>query len=251
MMPDFQYFPLFGWEQFSRMENPRKAGKFCADISFWDDFNDPRGPHGEYRHEANDIMANEGTFFVAPTGGVLWANVALGDKPNAWTEWEDGGWHAYLWGDDSVVYYGAHLLDAPFYAPGTRVKAGSIIGQVGRSGNAAGGCPHLHFAMRVGLKSGVQGKAIDPHPYLVDAFANINDLRALYGLAPVGNPKEIVSRHPPLPAWAPGREIALPRRVDEPEQGRSIVGMAVGIAAMLAAAGGVGYEIWKGKGAGR
>lgn len=243
MTPTFQFFPLFGWEQFAQIDNPRKPGKVCADISFWDDFNDPRG---EFKHGANDLVTNLGTFFVAPTSGVLWPNVALGDKPNTWTEWEDGGWHLYLWGDDSVVYYGAHLLASPYYQPGTRVKAGQIIGQAGASGNAAGGCPHLHFAMRWGLKSGIQGKAIDPHPYLVDSFGRINELRALYGLAPVSDAKEIVSRHPPVPALWPGREIALPRRVDEPATGRSIVGVTLGVAAMIAAGVGVGYEVYKG-----
>jgi murein DD-endopeptidase MepM/ murein hydrolase activator NlpD len=60
---------------------------------------------------------------------------------------------------DGLVTRYAHLSA---FAPGLRVgyeaETGGLIGEIGTSGNAHG--PHLHFEVRV------DGKAVDPKPYL-------------------------------------------------------------------------------------
>ena len=51
-------------------------------------------------------------------------------------------------GDDEVRYYGSHLSEvAPGIRPGRRVEAGQLLGLTGKSGNAAGTAPHLHFGV--------------------------------------------------------------------------------------------------------
>jgi murein DD-endopeptidase MepM/ murein hydrolase activator NlpD len=62
-----------------------------------------------------------------------------------------GGW---------VIY--AHL-DKVRAKPGTFVKAGTIVGESGNSGNSSG--PHLHFEMRDNIRWSA-GKDIDPKAIL-------------------------------------------------------------------------------------
>ena len=58
-----------------------------------------------------------------------------------------GGMFVSILGLDGVRYYGAHLSAImPFVAPGAVVKAGTVIGRIGHTGNANNIC-HLHFAI--------------------------------------------------------------------------------------------------------
>lgn len=58
-----------------------------------------------------------------------------------------------------VVTRYAHLSGfAPGLRPGSRVAAGQVIGQVGRTGRAT--TAHIHFEVRI------QGRPVDPKPYL-------------------------------------------------------------------------------------
>jgi murein DD-endopeptidase MepM/ murein hydrolase activator NlpD len=60
---------------------------------------------------------------------------------------------------DGVITRYAHMLAfAPGIARGAPVSAGSIIGQIGTTGNAHGA--HVHFEVRI------DGHPIDPKPYL-------------------------------------------------------------------------------------
>ena len=68
-----------------------------------------------------------------------------------------GGVQVYVYGDDGVTYYYAHLSKyAPGLSNGERVSRGQHIGYNGTSGNAA--TPHLHLGMIVG------GTYVNPYP---------------------------------------------------------------------------------------
>jgi murein DD-endopeptidase MepM/ murein hydrolase activator NlpD len=100
-----------------------------------------------------------GVDFAVPTGTPVLA-VADGKIENAnWgksygkqvVQKVAGGW---------VIY--AHL-NAVRCKPGQVVKAGSIIGEVGSTGNSSG--PHLHFEMRDNIRWSA-GKDLDPKDIL-------------------------------------------------------------------------------------
>jgi peptidoglycan LD-endopeptidase LytH len=102
--------------------------------AFSNDYGAPRG--GGRSHQGNDILAARGTPVVANVGGVVThRNGAVSGKAY------------YLAGDDGNRYFGAHLDS--FGASG-RVSAGTQIGTVGNTGDAAGGPPHLHFEIHPG-----------------------------------------------------------------------------------------------------
>jgi murein DD-endopeptidase MepM/ murein hydrolase activator NlpD len=59
-----------------------------------------------------------------------------------------GGLSVAIVGDDGVRYYGSHLSAiASGIAPGVRVKAGQLLGQVGNTGDARTTMSHLHFGI--------------------------------------------------------------------------------------------------------
>jgi len=65
--------------------------------------------------------------------------------------------HEALEGQDVSSLY-CHMLNTPLVKVGDTVTAGTLIGQVGSTGNSSG--PHLHFAIRV------NGTNVDPCPYI-------------------------------------------------------------------------------------
>jgi murein DD-endopeptidase MepM/ murein hydrolase activator NlpD len=105
------------------------------------------GSHHDY--PAADIFAACGTTVVAPTSGVV-QEVTLVD---VWSSNDDdpatrGGISVAIVGDDGVRYYGSHLSGLePSIVPGARVATGTVLGRVGRTGNAAGTPCHLHFGI--------------------------------------------------------------------------------------------------------
>lgn len=129
-------------------------------VDLRDSFNECRGM---YRHEAIDIAAPLGTPVIAAGAGQV---VKLFDSV-------PGGLTVYQFDpDETFAYYYAHL-DA--YAPGLREGAklsrGDPLGYVGATGNAAGGMPHLHFAIfRLAPdRKWWKGEAVNPYPFLDDA----------------------------------------------------------------------------------
>ncbi|HEX2191776.1 MAG TPA: M23 family metallopeptidase, partial [Acidimicrobiales bacterium] len=113
--------------------------------AFSNDYGAPRA--GGRRHQGNDILAARGTPVVANVSGVVsHRNGAV------------SGLAYYLAGDDGNRYFGAHLDS--FGASG-RVSAGTVIGTVGTTGDAAGGPPHLHFEIHPGGSGNV-----NPYPTL-------------------------------------------------------------------------------------
>jgi murein DD-endopeptidase MepM/ murein hydrolase activator NlpD len=71
-----------------------------------------------------------------------------------------GGNQVKLLADDGTYYYYTHL---DRFGAGGRVSAGTVVGYVGNTGNAAGGPTHIHFEVHPG-----GGAAVNPFP-LVDA----------------------------------------------------------------------------------
>ena len=107
-------------------------------------------------HEGCDIMAPLGTALVAAETGVLSKVGANGL----------GGNSLSVTGVSGTRYYYAHLSTyAPGLVPGMAVTAGQVLGNVGNTGDAAGGPTHLHFEIHPG-----GGAAVDPFPLLHAAY---------------------------------------------------------------------------------
>ena len=114
--------------------------------SFMNDWGFPRG--SSRFHEGTDMFAAKGTTIYAPASGVVsFGSNNLGGT--TFTLSTNSGW----------VIYGAHLSDT--IGSSGSVSAGTPIGVVGNSGNAAGGDAHLHL----GIKP-AGGSAINPYPSL-------------------------------------------------------------------------------------
>lgn len=161
-------FPIVIPEHFNpprRMRRPKKPGQPspgpCPGVvapfrpQFGGGFNARRGTG---LHRAVDLMAGEGALIVAPFAGVVphrvWITTGgkrvrvpgLGKTPK-------GGHTAWLYDfARGFLLYFAHALEPFRLELGQDVRIGTIIGLVGRSGNATAsdgyGCPHLHFAAR-------------------------------------------------------------------------------------------------------
>ncbi|MFM2032129.1 MAG: hypothetical protein RLZZ297_894, partial [Chloroflexota bacterium] len=103
--------------------------------------------HHDY--QASDIFCPEGSSFVAVTSGV----VTIVFSEDKWNPENDdpalrSGLAVGILGDDGVQYYGSHLSAvAEGVNIGMRVQAGDLLGYTGRSGNARGTPPHLHFGI--------------------------------------------------------------------------------------------------------
>jgi murein DD-endopeptidase MepM/ murein hydrolase activator NlpD len=115
-------------------------------ITFMNDWGFPRS--GGRFHEGNDLFAPRGRPAVATVSGTAVQTVG-----------SIGGHQVKLLGDDGVSYYYTHL---DRFGTGGRVAAGTIIGYVGNTGNAAGGATHVHFEVHPG-----GGAAVNPYPRLV------------------------------------------------------------------------------------
>jgi peptidoglycan LD-endopeptidase LytH len=100
------------------------------------------------RHEGIDLLAPAGTRLVAVEDG------RVGSR------WGQDGGRAgvrlWLHGDSGTAYFYAHNR-RNLARPGQRVRRGQVLGEVGASGNAAGGPPHLHFQVHPGGGPPVNG----------------------------------------------------------------------------------------------
>lgn len=135
---------------------------------------------GGRRHEGVDIIGKAGLYVYAAQDGTLSKQTT--DRPgslsgNAW----------WLTGNDGTYFFYAHLSAfAPDLRVGSKVKAGQVIGFVGRTGNAAGN--HLHFEVHPR-----GGAAVNPTPIVkaVDGCQNAT---------PPAQPSGTVPPNPGAPA---------------------------------------------------
>jgi murein DD-endopeptidase MepM/ murein hydrolase activator NlpD len=128
-------------------QGPLITGFGCPVVgaTYTDDF----GPRGTGFHYGIDMLAPLGTPVMAVKAGTVRF------VPNEGA----GGNVAYLTGNDTNVYFYAHLLG--FVGVDRTVAKGNVIGYVGQTGNAE--MPHLHFEIRLG---GVNGTRVDPYQTL-------------------------------------------------------------------------------------
>ena len=115
--------------------------------TFGDTFGAPRS--GGRRHEGVDILAPRGTpLFAVQDGTITKRQTGAPLAGNA----------LWLTAADGTYFFYAHLDGfASGIDRGVRVRAGDVIGYVGRTGNA--GIPHLHFEVHPR-----GGAAVNPYP---------------------------------------------------------------------------------------
>ncbi|MBA3413514.1 MAG: transglycosylase family protein [Actinobacteria bacterium] len=134
--------------------------------SFTDTFGSPRACCAW--HHGADIFAPLGAPILAITDGTLFS-----------VGWNDiGGNRLWLRDKGGNTFYYAHLSAfSPLAYNGAQVKAGTVIGFVGTTGDAMGTPPHLHFEIHPvsRLYMGYDG-AVNPTSYLL-AWQRNKDVR--------------------------------------------------------------------------
>jgi murein DD-endopeptidase MepM/ murein hydrolase activator NlpD len=116
--------------------------------TFRDTWGDRRS--GGRRHKGTDVFAPHGSPVYAVTSGVI-SGVKSGGL---------GGRAIMLHGDNGDTYYYAHEASIGVHV-GEHVQAGELIGEVGNTGNAAGGASHIHFELWPG-----GGRPVNPYRFL-------------------------------------------------------------------------------------
>ncbi|MFW2381985.1 MAG: M23 family metallopeptidase [Acidimicrobiales bacterium] len=114
----------------------------------------PRAPGSidEHWHEGIDIFAPEGERLVAAEGGEV-TDIGVGTL---------GGLKIWILGNSGSRWYYAHLMAFnPDLQVGDQVKAGDLIGYVGKTGNAISTPPHLHLQLHPD-----GGRPVNPYPIL-------------------------------------------------------------------------------------
>lgn len=129
-----------------------------------DTYDDARG-QGR-RHDAIDIMADEGTPVIAAADGTI--EKLFNSVRGGITIYERSV-------DQKWIYYYAHLSAyAPGLTEGQQVKRGQVIARVGHTGDASAAGPHLHFAIN-SMAPGERwwnGTPINPYPLLAGKRGN-------------------------------------------------------------------------------
>ncbi|MBV8256551.1 MAG: M23 family metallopeptidase [Actinobacteria bacterium] len=151
---------------------------------FSDTYGAHRGDISDGWHHGDDLFAPLGTPVVAVADGTL-----------SLIGWEQlGGWRLWLTDAKGNQYYYAHLSGySPKALRNHHVRAGEILGFLGRTGDAFTTTPHLHFEVHPVslLRLGYDG-AVDPTRYL-NGWRVVHPRRAptprLPGPAPSGLPR--------------------------------------------------------------
>jgi murein DD-endopeptidase MepM/ murein hydrolase activator NlpD len=135
--------------------------------SFGDTFGAPRGDIASGWHHGEDIFGQLGTPLLAVADGTIFS-----------VGWNDiGGYRLWLRDHEGNEFYNAHLSAfSPYAVNGRQVKAGTVVGFMGNSGDAQTTPYHLHFEIHpVGmLYLGYDG-AVRAYPYLT-AWRRLEDV---------------------------------------------------------------------------
>lgn len=148
---------------------------------------------GGRTHKGQDLFAADGTVVRAANAGTV-------DPSRYGSDGGLGGIRLWINGDQWDTYY-AHL-SAVLVLPGQRVSAGTPIGRVGRTGNAASTPPHLHFEVHPAGGAGPVNPApllqaaggtggpdpAPPAPGSAAATSSTDAIAGLVGLAWLRNP---------------------------------------------------------------
>ena len=127
--------------------------------------------HVHHDYPATDIFAKCGSSALTPIDGRV-LEVTRVDRWNARVDDPDtrGGRSVSILGDDGVRYYLSHFRSVPAgIDPGVRVKAGDVVGEVGKSGNAVKAGCHIHFGLSPNCPTHewqVRRGVLYPWPYL-------------------------------------------------------------------------------------
>ncbi len=126
--------------------------------SFGDTFGAYRGDVAGNWHHGEDIFAPLGTPLLAVADGTVFS-----------VGWNDiGGWRLWLRDRLGNEFYYAHLSAySPLAINGRQVKAGDVLGFMGKTGDAEFSAVHLHFEIHPLslLAQGYDG-AVAPYPFL-------------------------------------------------------------------------------------
>jgi murein DD-endopeptidase MepM/ murein hydrolase activator NlpD len=135
--------------------------------SFGDTFGAPRPWITSGWHHGEDIFAQLGTPLLAVADGTVFSV--------GWNEL--GGYRLWLRDRDGNEFYYAHLSAfSPFAVNGRQVKAGTVLGFMGNSGDAETTPYHLHFEIHpVGLLYMGYDGVVNPYPYLM-AWKRLEDV---------------------------------------------------------------------------
>jgi murein DD-endopeptidase MepM/ murein hydrolase activator NlpD len=123
-------------------------------------------------HHGDDIFAPFGAPLLAVADGVVFS-----------VGWNRvGGWRLWLVDAEGNEFYYAHLSAyAPVAVDGAEVKAGTVLGFVGNTGDARGTPFHLHFEIHPkGLLSLGYDGAVDPTTYL-QSWKHLTDVTPFVG----------------------------------------------------------------------
>lgn len=136
-----------------------------AGLAWWSqDWHAPRCCPFPHLHQGLDIFAPIGTPLVAAADGYISQKV---NSPPA------SGLGLEITDARNIQYFYAHLSAfEPGIEVGTQVEMGQVIGYVGKSGNARGTIPHLHFERQP------DGLPAPPKPW-VDRWLKIAERKAL------------------------------------------------------------------------
>jgi murein DD-endopeptidase MepM/ murein hydrolase activator NlpD len=136
-----------------------------GDSAYGDTFGAPRA----------DVSFHHGDDIFAPLGAPV---LAVADGTVFSVGWNKiGGWRLWLRDRAGNEFYYAHLSAySPYALNNAQVRAGTVLGFVGNTGDAEGTPYHLHFEIHpvqlLGL--GYDG-VVDPTPYL-DAWRRLQDI---------------------------------------------------------------------------